>query len=102
MPLALAEADTPSAVSKDPTLLASPPLRSLASQQSLSPPQALYKLLIQSSRFGKGTIVPLNGTTSLEHMKEDLAVLKLVAQENEKESRPWANAEKEVEKLMWG
>ncbi|ORY89671.1 Aldo/keto reductase [Leucosporidium creatinivorum] len=91
-------------LSANPTLLASPPLRSLASQQSLTPPQALYKLLIQSSRFDEGRIVPLNGTTSLKHMKEDLAVLDLVEEEKQSrgESRAWTKAEKEVEELLWG
>lgn len=89
----------------DPNLLASPPLRTLASQQSLTPPQALYKFLLQSTRFGAGRIVPLNGTTSLEHMRQDLEVLRLVEVEKEapeRRGRELESAEKGVEELLWG
>lgn len=63
-------------LSANPDLLTSPHLEAFA--PTLSPEQALYAFLISTTRFGRGTIIPLNGTKSQKHMVEDLEVLKLV------------------------
>lgn len=88
----------------DLDVLSSPSFLSLASSQSLTPAAACYKFLIQTERFGAGTIVPLNGTTSLAHMKEDLEVLHLVEREKQQPelSSKWEDSAKEVEQLLWG
>jgi aryl-alcohol dehydrogenase-like predicted oxidoreductase len=55
----------------DPRLLSHPSLLAIASALSYTPAQALYRFLIDSAY----PIAPLNGTTSAQHLREDLAVL---------------------------
>lgn len=58
-------------LSANPELLAQPELRALAARHGLTPPQLLFRGLTQLG------IVPLTGTTSEEHMRQDLAIFQL-------------------------
>jgi diketogulonate reductase-like aldo/keto reductase len=55
-------------LSANPQVLNDSNLTSIATYQKRSPAQILFRYLIQNG------IVPLTGTTSLTHMKEDLAI----------------------------
>ncbi|KAM0745594.1 Aldo/keto reductase, partial [Meredithblackwellia eburnea MCA 4105] len=56
----------------NPKLLSSLQLQALAAKDQLTSSQALFKCLVSTEKFGKGTIVPLNGTKDVTHMKQDL------------------------------
>ncbi|GAA5932010.1 hypothetical protein JCM1841_003595 [Sporobolomyces salmonicolor] len=89
----------------NPQLLASPAIQSLAGLQSLSREAALYKFLMTSSRFGTpGLIVPLNGTTDGEHMKEGVKVTQEVESElahGGKRVDERKRLERELERMIW-
>jgi diketogulonate reductase-like aldo/keto reductase len=53
----------------NPTILAHPVLRTLAANYQRSPAQIFFRYLSQTG------IIPLTGTTSENHMREDLAIL---------------------------
>jgi len=55
----------------NPELLARPALRGLARRYGLSPAQLLFRALTQIG------IVPLSGTSSEQHMRQDLAIFEL-------------------------
>lgn len=55
-------------LSANPHLLASAAITSLARKYGRTPPQILFRYLTQQA------VVPLTGTTSLNHMREDLAI----------------------------
>ncbi len=53
----------------NPQLLADPVITTLAKRYQRTPPQILFRYLVQEG------VTPLTGTTSVQHMREDLAVL---------------------------
>ncbi|SCV69920.1 BQ2448_1314 [Microbotryum intermedium] len=68
--------------------------------------QALYFLLMTARRWPKGMIVPLTGTTSEQHMKDDMEVMRAV--EARSVGDGWKGEKKEmedaralVEKYIW-
>lgn len=63
----------------NPHLLASGPVSTIAAQHNRTPAQVFFRFLTQ-----KG-IVPLTGTTSEKHMKEDLAIFKFELSSEETE-----------------
>lgn len=56
-------------LSANPHLLADPAVQAVARRLAKTPAQVLFRFLVQQD------VVPLTGTTSEQHMKEDLAVL---------------------------
>ena len=58
-------------LSASPQILASDEIFSIAKKRNCTPEQAYFKFVMQLS------IVPLTGTTSKQHMKQDLAVLEM-------------------------
>lgn len=76
-------------LSGSPSLLAHPTFLAIAEANSLTPEQTLYKL---AQLHG---ITPLSGTTSVEHMKQDLDV-----ETTELKEDGVAEALKEVRKLI--
>jgi diketogulonate reductase-like aldo/keto reductase len=58
-------------LSANPELLARPELRALAAGRGVTPAQLFFRALTQLG------IVPLTGTTSEEHMRQDLAIFQL-------------------------
>jgi diketogulonate reductase-like aldo/keto reductase len=56
-------------LSANPTLLASPALRAVATRRGRSPAQILFRYLTQAG------VVPLTGTTSAVHMREALSIV---------------------------
>lgn len=52
----------------NPEILGHPTMASIASRQSRTPAQILFRYLVESE------VVPLTGTRSVEHMREDLAI----------------------------
>lgn len=75
----------------DPNILKSGLLRKIATEARpalpLTPAQALYYFLLTTERWPRGMIVPLSGTTNLEHMEHDVDVQRLVAEEQAMPSR---------------
>lgn len=61
----------------NPGLLASTEIKLLASKYRRSPAQILFRYLHQQG------IVPLSGTTTVEHMREDLAILEFELDDDE-------------------
>jgi diketogulonate reductase-like aldo/keto reductase len=55
-------------LSANPHLLTAPALRAIAASHERTPAQILFRYLTQQH------VVPLTGTTSIEHMREDLAI----------------------------
>jgi len=78
-------------LSGSPSLLAHPALRAIAQAKHCTPAQALFRL---AQLHG---VTPLSGTTSVEHMREDVAAEGI---DFEKELK--GGAAKEVVKLVWG
>jgi len=75
----------------NPNILKSGLLRKIATEARpalpLTPAQALYYFLLTTERWPRGMIVPLSGTTNLEHMEHDVDVQRLVAEEQAMPSR---------------
>ncbi|GAA6040598.1 hypothetical protein JCM8097_008061 [Rhodosporidiobolus ruineniae] len=90
----------------NPQLLRSPLLARLSSSHSLPSPSAAFFLsLLRQTRFGRGTIVPLNGTTSKAHMEEATELVRRVeAEEGDEEGRERTLSEEEgeLERVLWG
>jgi hypothetical protein len=80
----------------DPTLLRSSQLHAVG--EGLTPAQALFKFLIQSTKFGRGTIVPLCGTTNEVNMKSTVEVMRLIEAEADREIN---EAERKLETHIW-
>ncbi|KAH9912890.1 NADP-dependent oxidoreductase domain-containing protein [Fomitopsis serialis] len=78
-------------LSGSPSLLAHPSLRAVAHAKHCTPAQALFRL---AQMHG---VTPLSGTTSVEHMREDVA-----AAEIDLEEELQGGAVREVVKLVWG
>lgn len=83
----------------NPWILQNPLLRELASSQALSPEQAWFAFLLNTERFGRGRITPLSGTTSQEHMIQDLHVVKTARGVGQRRIQ---ELEREVEDILWG
>ena len=64
----------------NPHLLAHAAIRSLAAQHGRTPAQILFRWLTQEG------VVPLTGTRSSEHMREDLAIFDFELEQGERES----------------
>jgi diketogulonate reductase-like aldo/keto reductase len=64
-------------LSANPHLLASPAITAIASKYGRTPAQILFRYLSHE------TVVPLTGTTSQDHMREDLAIFELALTERE-------------------
>jgi diketogulonate reductase-like aldo/keto reductase len=67
-------------LSANPHLLASPAITAIAGQYARTPAQILFRYLSHE------TVVPLTGTTSQNHMREDLAIFEFALTEQEREA----------------
>ncbi|KDE07654.1 hypothetical protein MVLG_02116 [Microbotryum lychnidis-dioicae p1A1 Lamole] len=68
--------------------------------------QVLYYLLMTACRWPKGMITPLTGTTSKQHMQDDIEVIRAVAESSvgdgwKGEEKEMEDARKLVEKYIW-
>jgi diketogulonate reductase-like aldo/keto reductase len=61
----------------NPQLLASAAIRTIAARHARTPAQVLFRYLAQHD------VVPLTGTTSTEHMREDLAIFEFALTDDE-------------------
>ena len=61
----------------NPQLLASSAIRTIAAHHGRTPEQVLFRYLTQQD------VVPLTGTTSIEHMREDLAIFEFTLTDDE-------------------
>jgi diketogulonate reductase-like aldo/keto reductase len=61
----------------NPQLLASATIRAIAARHARTPAQVLFRYLVQQD------IVPLTGTTSIEHMREDLAIFEFTLNDDD-------------------
>lgn len=64
----------------NPQLLASAAIRSIASRRRRTPAQVLFRYLTQQD------VVPLTGTTSAMHMREDLAIFEFALTDEEQQA----------------
>jgi diketogulonate reductase-like aldo/keto reductase len=67
-------------LSANPHLLASAPITALARKYARTPAQILFRYLSQED------VVPLTGTTSPDHMREDLAIFEIALTDEEREA----------------
>lgn len=58
-------------LSGNPAILSSPTFRKISASHDITPEQLMFLYLIHHG------VTPLSGTTSVQHMKEDLAVLEM-------------------------
>ncbi|SCZ89831.1 BZ3500_MvSof-1268-A1-R1_Chr9g10611 [Microbotryum saponariae] len=68
--------------------------------------QILYYLLMTTRRWPKGMIIPLTGTTSEQHVQDDIEVMRAVEESSvgdgwKGEKREMEDARKLVEKYIW-
>ena len=78
----------------NPTLLKSQPVRDLAQAAEVSPAMALYALVIDLG------VVVLNGTTSVEHMREDLDGIRQIRDWVTSNSQSWAKISQDFSSLL--
>ena len=81
-------------LSGSPSLLKHPSLRAIAQAKRCTPAQALFKF---AQVHG---ITPLSGTTSEEHMREDIAAEAVdLSQDLDSDA---GTAVRDIERLVWG
>lgn len=79
----------------NPKLLASRPVTTLAELNRVSPPVALYSLVL-----GLGQMSVLNGTTNPKRMEEDLFGVEKIRQWRESSPQDWKNIQSAFQELI--
>lgn len=79
----------------NPMLLASKPVTTLAEVNKVSPPVALYSLVL-----GLGQMSVLNGTTNPKRMEQDLSGLEKIRQWQESSPKDWKSIQSAFQELI--